>query len=408
MTWTRRPGSIVLRSMVIQMQNSAFVPQPISAIFSSPAGAALAAQLATNPRSLNGYVETFFGNVVATSRPIAKLDLKASYKIDARDPHTSAMSIYGDPTDTTALKFRQAVPESWTKQEVALTAAYHILPETRVTVGYTYRDAQRSNAITRLAQDNELSAKVHSALGSGWTASLDYLHANRTTSAPDYSLWLVQIPSDCGATLVTLGCQQIPFYEAARTQDSVNGMLTGMLDEQTSLNMYGKYNNNDYHVPPAIYQASAVKPVTTNPGVGINHDYSAQAGLDLNHQFSEGNEVHFYYNFIRTFRDMRGLNNQTNPAGGNFYEVASTYDIHTAGIGGTLAGGRKTEARWRLYLVLWWPGICPERNMGAWGPGRSHAQHQVHEQSGQGARGLLLLARHDYVSRLSVRQRRYQ
>ena len=319
----------------IQMQNSGFVSATNLGYFSLPVAAPLAAQLSTNPTSLNGYVQTFFGNVVVTSRPIAKLDLKASYKIDARDPRTSADFIYGNPTDTTALKFREAVPASWTKQEVALTAAYHILPETRVTVGYTYRDAQRSNAITRLAQDNELSAKVHSALGSGWTASLDYLHANRTTSAPDYSLWLVQIPSDCGATLVTLGCQQIPFYEAARTQDSVNGMLTGMLDEQTSLNMYGKYNNNDYHVPPAIYQASAVKPVTTNPGVGINHDYSAQAGLDLNYQFSEGNEVHFYYNFIRTFRDMRGLNNQTNPTGGNFYEVASTYDIHTAGIGGT-------------------------------------------------------------------------
>ena len=59
-------------------------------------------------------------------------------------------------------------------------------------------------------------------------------------------------------------------------------------------------------------------------------------GLDLNHQFSEAlgpiSIIHFHREH---FRDMRGLNNQTSPAGGNFYEVASTYDIHTAGIGGT-------------------------------------------------------------------------
>lgn len=319
----------------IQLQNSPFVPATGLGYISSPAGTSLAAQLATNATSLNGFVQTFFGNFVVTSRPLPKLDIKASYKIDARDPQTSPMMIYGDPTDTTALKYRQAVPESWTKQELTLTAGYHILPETRLTLGYTFRDAQRSNAITRLAQDSEMSAKLHSALGSGWTASLDYLHADRTTSAPDYSLWLTQIPSDCGSTLVTLGCQQIPFYEAARTQDAVNGMLTGMLDEKTSLNLYGKYNNNLYHSPPAIYQASATQPVTTNPSVGVNHDYSIQAGTDLNYQFDEGDEAHFYYTFLRNFRDMRALNNQTNPAGGNFYSVGSTYDIHTAGIGGT-------------------------------------------------------------------------
>lgn len=115
----------------------------------------------------------------------------------------------------------------------------------------------------------------------------------------------------------------------------VNGTLTGMINERTSLTLFGKYNNDTYHDPAAVYQATTAKPVTTNPSVGINHDYSIQAGPDVNYQIDQSDDVHFYYTFLRNFRDMRALNNQTNTAGGNFYEVASTYDIHTGGIGGT-------------------------------------------------------------------------
>jgi hypothetical protein len=116
------------------------------------------------------------------------VDIKASYTIDARDPQTQSMFVYGDPTDTTALKFREAVPESWVKQKVALTAGYHILQETQLTVGYTFEDAQRDFAITHHAQDNEASIKVQSSLATNVTGSLGYVHADRTASAPDFSL----------------------------------------------------------------------------------------------------------------------------------------------------------------------------------------------------------------------------
>src|ERR1019366_2702097 len=108
----------------LQLQNAPFVSATNIGYISSTAGAPLAAQLASNPTSLSGLVNTFFGNILLTSRPLPGLNLKASYKIDARDPQTNPMLIYGDPTDTTALKFREAVPESWTKQDISLTADY--------------------------------------------------------------------------------------------------------------------------------------------------------------------------------------------------------------------------------------------------------------------------------------------
>ncbi|MDE2184488.1 MAG: MtrB/PioB family decaheme-associated outer membrane protein [Alphaproteobacteria bacterium] len=320
----------------LQLQNDPFVDATLNGyVLAKPS---LAAQLASNPGSLSGLVQTYFGNATLTSRPLPKLDIKASYSIDARDPQTKPMWIYGNPTDNTSLKYREAVPESWTKQEVALSAGYHILPATRVTVGYVFRDARRSNAITRHTSESEESVKFDSTLATDVTASLGYVHSDRTASAPDYSLWLVQIPSDCGSTLNALGCQQVPFYEAARTEDAVSGMLTAALGQKTSLNLFGKYSDDHYHLPPAVYLG------VTLPSVGINHAYTLQGGPDLTYQADEATELHVYYTFLRTYRAMRALNNQdSTTAGGDFYSEASTYDIHTLGVGGTWRASDKLK-----------------------------------------------------------------
>ncbi|MDE1985732.1 MAG: MtrB/PioB family decaheme-associated outer membrane protein [Alphaproteobacteria bacterium] len=330
---TRLYGTMVYG---VQLQNDPFpAATQMGYAVSNPA---LAVQLASNPGSLDGMVQTFFSNVAVSSRPLPKLDVRASYKIDVRDPQTKAMWIYGDPTDTTSFKYREAVPESWTKQEVELTAGYHVLESTRVTVGYTYRNEHRGNAITHDTQENAESVKVNSTLPNGITGSLGYVHSDRTASTPDYSLWLVQIASDCGSTLDSLGCQQIPFYEAARTEDAVTGMVSGMIGQKTSVSFFGKYSNDQYHSPQATYSG------VVNPSLGINHDYSVQAGPDMSYQVSPDEEVHAYYTFLRTYRAMRALNDGTSTtAPGTYYSEASTYDINTAGIGGTWRANDKLK-----------------------------------------------------------------
>jgi len=331
---TRLNGTIVYG---LQLQNDQFAAATNNAFVLNDA--ARSAQLASNPMSLNGLVQTFFGSAAMTSRPLPKLDLRASYTIDARDPRTNAMWIYGNPTDNISLKYREAVPESWTKQKVEISAGYHVLPETRVTVGYTFRDDHRGNAITHDTRENEESVKVISTMATGVTGSLGYVHSDRTASAPDYSLWYTQIPSDCGGpTIDTLGCQQIPFYEAARTQDAFTGLLTAAIDRKTSLSLFGKYSNDNYHNPVAPYNG------IVSPSVGINHDYSIQAGPDLAYQVDKDEEVHAFYTFLRTYRAMRALNDQDNPTGpGAYYSEATTYDIHTAGVGGSWRASDKLK-----------------------------------------------------------------
>jgi len=312
----------------LQMQNSAFVPATeIGYITTNPAGASLAAQLASNPGSLNGLVETFFGNVVFTSSPLPKLNLKAVYSIDGRTPETKSMWIYGDPTDTTALKYREAVPESWIKQKIALEAGYYVLPETKVTAGFQFQNDQRTNTITALAQDTQASLAVHSMLTDTITGSVDYAHAVRSASAPNFNFWLNEIQADCGSTITALGCQQVPFYEAARVEDTVNGRASATLSEAASLSVFGKYDTNNYHVPALAYNG------ILNPSAGLQQMSNIQAGPDLNYVFSQNAEVHFYYTFLRYSRDLRNLNSNNIAGGANYYTVNSTYDIHSTGVG---------------------------------------------------------------------------
>ncbi len=100
---------------------------------------AAAAPLGLNPASLQGVVHTWFGSAGFTARPQSQVDIRGTYTVDVRDPHTAAMWIYGDPTDAVQnsrnIKYRQAVPESWTKQKLNIQAGFHLLPETRLTVG---------------------------------------------------------------------------------------------------------------------------------------------------------------------------------------------------------------------------------------------------------------------------------
>ncbi len=365
---TRLNGTVVYG---LQLQNDPFVA-PTTDPF---ARSNFASYFNANPTSLNGLVQTWFANFALYTRPLSELTLKASYTLDARDTQTKPMGIYGDPTDAltpTTINLssstpgngcvplatcttpwqRLAVPESWTKQTFAVSAEYHVTSSTRITAGYTFKDDERTNAITHRTQENAESVKIFSSFAPDMTASLGYVHSDRTASAPDFSLWTQQIMSDCISNTNgvfnpgTLGCQQVPFYEAARTQDAFDGLLTAANGEQLSVSLFGKYTNNQYHNPAAVYSASGTTPFPVLPSVGINRDYSLQGGPDLNYQVNKNVELHAYYTFLRTYRDMRALNNQSGsvaPPGSLEYSEASTYDIHTAGIGGTWQASDKLK-----------------------------------------------------------------
>jgi predicted porin len=64
----------------------------------------------------------------------------------------------------------------------------------------------------------------------------------------------------------------------------------------------------------------------------------------LTYQVDKDTDLHAFYTFLRTFRAMRALNDQSNTtSGGTFYSEATTYDVQTAGIGGNWRANDKLK-----------------------------------------------------------------
>ena len=304
----------------LQLQNDNFQPATLNT----------AVAVASPPRnSLDGLVQTVFGNVALSTQPMPKTDLRISYTVDLRENNTPAE--YGveglrldNGSGVTRLTPRTPLNESWTKQTATITAGYRILPSTRVTLGYTYRDTDRSDALIKTNTENEASAQVHTTFGNSTTGSLGYTHSVRTASVPNYQIWS-QIQAggaDCGQTNggYTPDCVQIPYYMAGRTEDAVKERLTQSIGSDASAS-FGVGFAND-HYPSVNY--------------GRTRDYKITAGPDLNYRFSPDTEAHAFYTFERsynTFDDNSVANPGAHPQ--DNWSETTTADTHTFGMGGT-------------------------------------------------------------------------
>jgi MtrB/PioB family decaheme-associated outer membrane protein len=325
----------------LQLQNQGFDPATTTA--GQWAFGSNAALLGSNPSSLNGIVQTLFGNLAITTRPMPKMDLRASYTVDDRQSDTGNRNLWGDARDSaptqstvvsagagapgpvvttsTGLTFRTAESNSWVKQTANAEAGYRVLPSTKVVVGYNYRQVDRTDAITAQTKENEGYIKISSTFAEGLTGSLRYNHSDRTASDPNYSFWNSQTGSDCGDSVAgSLKCAQIPFYEASRIQDAVQGRLTAVLGDDASASLYGKFENDHY-----------------GANTGVTEEYKISAGPDMNYRLSSDAAVHTFGMYQRVFRGIAtdgGTSPGTSGNQGGSAQVASTDDTYTAGIGG--------------------------------------------------------------------------
>ena len=307
----------------VQLQNQDFVPQNYPGF--SGGGAAAG----NNQNSLNGMVQTFFGNFAMTSRPLPKTDFRASYTIDSRQNNTPGQyNVLGDRADSTtvtAYTLRNAVASSWTKQTAQVEAGYKVLDSTKLTVGYIYRDTDRTEAVVNHNSENEGYAKVRTTFSQDLTGSLGYNHSVRTAASPNYArAWQGLISgqlSDCSNGLANgTYCFGVPFYQKGRIEDAVSARMTAMLDTDTSLSFNTKFTNNAY----------------LGQSYGLSQDYKISGGPDLSYRISPDADAHVFYTFERSFRTMRMNPSSTgNPSTNPDWTESTTADTHTLGLGGT-------------------------------------------------------------------------
>lgn len=284
--------------------------------------------------SLNGIMQNFFGNVVATSRPFPLVDLRGSYTVDYRDNMTGRNRYSFTTNDAVSggdcSNGCMNIPISVRNQTVAVEGGYHVIPSTKLTLGYTLKLTDRDYAEVNHNTENTLSARVNSNFGHGINGMIGYDHGLRTSSNVNPNApWLALGYGGSEAP-------QITYYDAPRTSDSVRTFISVMPVDQLTLGLNAKVTANHYFATQPLPVGTA-----NNAGgyrFGLEDDHTASIGPDLNFAPSSNVNLHAYYNFEEIFRRQTGPGaspgtNGTTPVLSPWTQK-TTDQVHTIGLSG--------------------------------------------------------------------------
>ncbi len=302
----------------VQMQNEAFPPET---------GNPYATGSFIPRSSFNGLIIPTLGNVALTSEPLPKLNVRASYTIDDRDNLSPRNNYVFNLGDVAAASSQFNLPYSFMHQTAKLEAGYRVLPETKVTLGYTFDDTHRSYADTGDVTENTFLAKVRSAFDDGLSGSLGYSHAIRVASNyNEASPWGYFLPNGSGTSVDFAGL--FKYFEASRNRDEVKGTLDAELQRGLMGTLVLKFDNDDY-------------PDST---LGMRSNTNFSIGPDLSYQPTKTTTTHFYYTYQRTFYDQNDIYSTSTSCNSNGSTITPTCNgewhgkttdqVHTVGFEG--------------------------------------------------------------------------
>ncbi len=316
---TRLNGNVAYS---LELQDEAFAPMTLNGNSTKIPG------LPEN--SLDGRVQTVFGNVAITSHPINGVDLRASYTIDDRDNETQRQLlnfVENDRLSTSTSAWTLGVltaPYSFINQTGRVEGSYKIIPQLKATAGFEYENRTRTFAESDHSKETKEYGKLSSDLWGLGDASLTYTHAVRRAD---------NFCGICGwASLGHIENQTnlMSYNLASRTRDEIKAMLSVQPTDDVSVGFVGKFYNNNY----------------PNTVVGMTNSHNIEAGVDVAYQPTPAISAHAFYNFEEIFFDQRGLSSPSTPPTGTnpLWKAGTTDTVHTAG----LEGGWQVTDDWRL------------------------------------------------------------
>ncbi len=271
--------------------------------------------LISHPNALDGAVQDFFGNLTFTSRPLDDLDVRLSYTIDNHDNLTDPQriqSFYVDYFRTYANEIgagaANGIPNfiySTDIQTAKAEAGYRILPQTKLTVGYTYKTMTRKSSDSDYNREGTISGRINSYLFAGMNGLLSFDHSDR--QANDYNganPWMF-----IGYT--TNENKPIAFHEATRIRDDLKGRLSLPQWDQVQVDLTGRYVREYY----------------PRNDFGLDNDDSIVVGPDISYTPTKDITTSVYYTYQKIFRDLRGFASATV---GNWKEKTQD-QLHTVG-----------------------------------------------------------------------------
>lgn len=217
--------------------------------------------------------------------------------------------MYGssNPTEYSGSAFNTTTGFSWTNQTASMEAGYRILPRTKLTLGYAFKEVHRTYQNSQSLADwythsgeNDLSAKLSSTPIARVNTSVSYEHSVRAANVAAYA-----------------SGDQALWYQAPMVADTVK--LRGSYDptDDVSLGMNGKIALHHYNYPVRTF--------------GLERDRNASIGPDISYRPSKSLSTHLFYTYEEIFYSNQiAVNNATN--GGYGTNASTTNTVHTTGI----------------------------------------------------------------------------
>jgi len=302
----------------LQLQNSPFPQNTSRGLTPVQSG-----ELAMGPNGLGAVVNTYYGNVSATTRPMAGLDARISYTIDKRQDERSVLpsrALYGDwGANTVTGDAHSSMPVSWTIQTAKAEAGYKVLDSTKVSAGVTYVDTMREYSFVDHQAELSEWAKVKTQFSSKIDGMLGYTHGVRTSNAEvANSSGLIGFsgPGSNGAVDYNMAGSNMPYYEAGRVQDAVKSRAGYAPSDDIQLGLNGKFTYDKYTIQ--------------GNDTGMLNDYTLTFGPDITFAPNKAVTAHLFYNYEQVYHLSQNLSNGSTHQD---YTTDSTADTtHVAGV----------------------------------------------------------------------------
>ena len=289
------------------------------------------------------------GKFAISSSLATDVDAHASYSFDGRNVDMNQYKVWigGSSPDATANTAVYVVPQSWFKQTASVEVGYRILPasNTKLTVGYTFNNTNRTNAQVEHSITSTGSVQLSSMLGADVLGRITYEHGERSGTLVYGRAWgnlangspeIYDTPS--GA-----------YYQAPMTSDSVVLRTDYAPIGSLSGGLFVKYVNEQYHYPSIPSTAPSGDWTLVGHGEGITRDYNFTFGPDINYRPSEAVNVHVYYTYEQIFFNNVGngacAESNTGLCAGSagYYQNRYNSAMNSAGFNGTWQANSKLK-----------------------------------------------------------------
>ena len=274
---TRVTGSV---NASMQDQNEAFI-----APYNNTALAAdVNASKTTLPRSsLDGKVKLTTVNITASSHPIDKLSLGAKYRNHSYSNQTEELTLaaisVADRAISAATGGYSTEADPFTKVNTDLTAAYQVVPNGSIGVGYAVEDFTREPSAYRIDGTREKAPRVSvDYSGISWLS----LHAGYLTSQRKFYGQYRE-----AATEVT---DMRSYMFANRDRKRTNLMATVTPFDQISVGL--SYQNNDDKYRDLRFGITSDK--LTSTGVDIDYTPMSRLSMGLGYTDEKGDNIARY------------------------------------------------------------------------------------------------------------------